>query len=319
MACIQERILLSDQIVKRVLLTGATGFIGHHSLEPLKERGYEIHAISSRSDLTSANDVKWHQFDLLKGGSARDLIASIQPTHLLHLAWYVVPGKLISSPENFAWVHSSFELVRAFAEQGGKRAVTCGSGYEYDWNYGYCSEKLTPTVPNTIYGSCKHALHELIRSYAPTSGLSSAWGRVFFLYGPHEHPDRLVSSVIRSLLAGNPARCSHGRQIRDYMHVQDIADGLVALLDSSIEGAVNVSSGQATTLREIVLTIGRLTGRPELIQLGAIPARANDTPLVVGEAARMTSETDWTQKFDIESGLRQTIDWWAKQPPQKEN
>jgi nucleoside-diphosphate-sugar epimerase len=149
-------------------------------------------------------------------------------------------------------------------------------------------------------------------------GLSSAWGRVFFLYGPNEHPDRLVSSVIRSLLAGSPARCSHGRQIRDYMHVQDIANGLVALLDSSIEGAVNVSSGQATTLREIVLTIGRLTGHPELIQLGAIPARANDTPLVVGEPARMTSETDWTQKFDIESGLRQTIDWWANQPPQQD-
>ena len=145
------------------------------------------------------------------------------------------------------------------------------------------------------------------------SGLSTAWGRVFFLYGPREHPDRLVSSVIRSLLKGEAARCSHGRQIRDYMHVQDVADGLVALLDSDVEGAMNVCSGQATTLREIVLSIGRICERPDLIQLGAIPARANDTPLVVGDNARLTSETGWKQQLDLETGLRETVDWWRKQ------
>ncbi len=104
----------------------------------------------------------------------------------------------------------------------------CGSGYEYDWSYGYCTEGLTPCVPDTVYGACKHALHEMVRSYAAARQLSVAWPRVFFLYGPHEHPQRLVSSVVRALLRGEPAPCSHGRQIRDYMHVQDVADGLVA-------------------------------------------------------------------------------------------
>lgn len=303
--------------MKKVLLTGASGFIGHHCIEPLVTRGFEVHAVSSRARTGESRAVTWHQADLLSLESGKTLISEVKPTHLLHLAWYVVPGKLISSPESFAWVTSSFELVRQFAEQGGKRAVVSGSGYEYDWNYGYCSEKLTPTVPNTVYGCCKHALHELVRSYGGVAGLSTAWGRVFFLYGPCEHPDRLVSSVIRSLLKGEPARCSHGRQIRDYLHVQDVADGIVSVLDSTVEGPVNISSGQATTLREIVLTIGRIFERPELIQLGAIPARANDTPLVVGENSRLVSEAGWKQQFDLEAGLRQTIEWWRNHPPTK--
>jgi nucleoside-diphosphate-sugar epimerase len=299
--------------MKKVLITGATGFIGHHCLGPLKARGYEVHAVSSKPMKSDASGVHWHQADLLQPGAAKALLAEVKPTHLLHLAWFVVPGKLITAPENFAWVRASMELVQEFAAQGGKRLTVCGSGYEYDWNYGYCSEKLTPAVPNTVYGSCKQALNFLVQSFASQNALSAAWGRVFFLYGPNEHPQRLVSSVILSLLKGDPAKTSHGKQIRDYMHVQDVADGMVALLDSEVTGSVNVSSGQATTLREIVLTIGRVVEKPELIQLGAIPARANDTPLVVGENLRLLNEVGWKQQFDLEAGLRQTIEWWKTQ------
>ena len=299
--------------MNKVLVTGATGFIGHHCLQPLLAKGFEVHAVSARRpSATAPAGVSWHQANLLEPGASKKLVDQIKPTHLLHLAWYVVPGKLISSPENFSWVAASVDLVRAFHEAGGKRAVVCGSGYEYDWNYGYCSEKLTPLVPNTIYGSCKHALHLMLRSYAATSGLSLGWGRVFFLYGPNEHPDRLVSSVVRSLLQNQPAKSSHGRQIRDYMHVQDVANGLLFLLDSTVSDAVNISSGQATTLREIVLTIGNLLQKVELVQIGAIPARANDTALVIGENSRLTSELGWKQQFDLTSGLEQTIQWWRE-------
>lgn len=296
--------------MKRVLLTGATGFIGHHCIEPLRSRGYEVHAVSSQPSPAPIEGVTWHRADLLQPDAAEPLLERVRPTHLLHLAWYVVPGKLITSELNFAWVEASMRLLRAFHRHGGTRVVTGGSGYEYDWQYGYCGEVRTPAAPDTVYGSCKQALQLMTQSFAAQHGLSSAWGRVFFLYGPREHRQRLVSSVILSLLAGQPAKTSHGRQIRDYMHVQDVADGLVALLDSAVTGAVNVSSGQASTLREIVLTIGRLTGRPELIELGAIPARANDVALVVGENTRMVSEVGWQARHDLDSGLQQTIAWW---------
>jgi nucleoside-diphosphate-sugar epimerase len=298
--------------VRRVLLTGASGFIGSHCVQPLIDRGYEVHAVSRSPRSANGSGATWHEIDLLRPGSARALVDRVKPTHLLHLAWFVVPGKLVTAPENFDWVGASFELVRRFADAGGTRLCVCGSGYEYDWAHGYCIEGLTPCVPDTVYGACKHALHEMVRTFSAGRELSAAWARVFFLYGPNEHPERLVSSVIRSLLLGEPARCSHGRQIRDYLHVQDVAEGLVAVLDSESRDAINVSSGQATTLREIASAIGRLTGRPELVQLGALPARANDVPLVVGSNAKATA-LGWQPRYDLESGLLQTIEWWRAQ------
>ncbi len=83
-------------------------------------------------------------------------------------------------------------------------------------------------------------------------------------------------------------------------------------LDSDVRDAVNVSSGQPTTLREIASTIGRLTGRPELVHLGALPARANDVPLVVGSNAKAAA-LGWQPRFDLDSGLMQTIEWWRGQ------
>lgn len=301
--------------MKRVLLTGAGGFIGSHCIRPLLDRGYEVHAVERLPRAGDPLGATWHAVDLLDPAAVARAVAEVKPTHLLHLAWYVVPGKFITAPENFDWVSASMRLVRAFAEAGGRRAAVCGSGYEYDWGYGYLTEGLTPCVPDTVYGAAKHALHEMVRTFAATAGLSWAWPRVFFLYGPGEHPQRLVSSVIRALLRGQPAPCSHGRQIRDYMHLQDVADGIVAVLDAEVQGAVNVCSGQAVTLRDVVLTVGRLLERPELVQLGALPARANDVPMVVGASGRLAS-LGWQPRYDLESGLRHTIEWWKAQGDQ---
>lgn len=297
---------------KRVLVTGATGFIGSHSLRPLLQRGYEVHAVSSKAAPVADASVMWHRSDLFDDASTTRLLEEIKPTHLLHLAWYVVPGKLISSELNFEWVRSSLELLKSFQRQGGRRIVMPGSSYEYDWAYGYCHETRTPTVPNTVYGACKHGLDVMAQAFCRSHQLSYAWTRVFFLYGPNEHPDRLVSSVIRSVLQGQEARCSHGRQIRDYLHVQDVADAIVSVLDSGIEGPINVGSGTAVTLRDMVVTIGRTLGREDLIKLGAIPSRANDAPLVVADIERLNREVKWQPSYSMEAGLAHTIEWWRE-------
>ena len=191
--------------------------------------------------------------------------------------------------------------------------VNAGSCLEYDWQYGYCSETRTPCVPHTIYGTCKHALQLLTSALAGDEAFSSAWGRIFFLYGPHEHPDRLVASVIRSVLAGEPARTSHGNQVRDYLFAGDVADAFVALLESDVTGPINIASGRAIRLKEIALTIGDLLGRPDLIRLGAIPAAPTDTPLVVADTTRLARDLHWQPKVDLADGLTQTIAWWRSQ------
>jgi len=116
--------------------------------------------------------------------------------------------------------------------------------------------------------------------------------------------------VIISLLKGSPAKSSHGLQVRDYLHIQDVADGMVALFDSQGRGGYNIAAGTSTTIREIVELLGKITGRSDLLQIGALPARANDAPLVLGDGRRTLNDTGWRPRLMLEAGLSATVDWW---------
>ena len=244
--------------------------MGRHCLPLLIARGYDIHAVTSRpagtahdtSAPSTVHDsrpaapegagVQWHQADLLDDRKTAELVADLRPTHLLHFAWYTELGKYLNSLENFRWVEASLNLLRAFAREGGTRAVLAGSSFEYEGDHGACTETGTPLKPNNAYGACKAALQGLQAAFAEQSGVSAAWGRIFYLYGPHENPRRLVASVIRSLLKGEPALCSPGEQVRDFLYAEDVADAFVALMESDVRGPVNIASGQPITVRAVV-------------------------------------------------------------------
>lgn len=294
----------------RVLVTGASGCVGRAAITKLVADGWDVHA-ASRSEVGAAPAVTWHRSDLLNPETPRALVTAIKPTHLLHLAWYIGPGRWASAPENLGWVRASLALFEAAADAGCRRVVGSGSCLEYDWSFGYCSETRTPLVPHTLYGACKAATGNLLASYANVRQFSAAWARIFFLYGPHEHPDRLVPSVIRSLLAGTEARVSHGRQIRDYLFANDVGEALVKLLTSDIEGPINVGTGDPIALRDIVQSTARLIGREELVRFGAIPAAATDAPVVVADTKRL-ADLGWSPRTNLEDGLRETIDWWRR-------
>lgn len=296
--------------MKRVLLTGATGFIGRQALPRLTANGYEVHALSSQGARAEQAGVQWHHADLLDPAAARSLIERVRPTHLLHLAWYVAPGSYWTSPENFHWVEATLRLLRAFAQCGGRRVVMAGSCAEYDWKYGYCSEGVTPLAPDSVYGICKRSLQAMLDAFSRATELSSAWGRMFFLYGPHEHPDRLVSSTICSLLKGASPRCSEGKAVRDFLHVEDAAGAFVALLESDLGGAVNIASGQSTAIRQVISKIADRLGGHDRIEWGAKPSPANEPAFLVGDVTRLTTEVRWTPTYDLDSGLDQTIGWW---------
>jgi nucleoside-diphosphate-sugar epimerase len=295
--------------MKKVLLTGASGFVGRHCVPLLAAKGYEVHAVSRQRAAAELQGVHWHAVDLLTPGSCTELLNQVQPEYLLHLAWYAEPGKFWQAPENLEWVRASLELLQAFPKNGGKRLVAAGTCAEYEWSGGECKEAATPLLPSTLYGSCKHALEQVLHAWARQSEFSSAWGRIFFLYGPGEHPSRLVAYVIRALLRGEPALCSDGTQIRDFLHVEDVASAFVALLESDVQGAVNIASGKPVAVREVIEQIGQSMGRAELIRFGARPAGTEPAALWAN-VERLTNEVKWRSRYQLKEGLEQTIDWW---------
>jgi nucleoside-diphosphate-sugar epimerase len=298
--------------MKRVLVTGAEGFIGIHLLPLLIEKGYEVHAVSFPHARPQEDEVYWHQADLLNDRDTEKLLADLKPTHILHLAWYTQHKKYWTAQENYDWVKASEFLARAFQRYGGRRIVAAGTCAEYDWSKGRCYETLTPLTPATVYGRCKNEFRQKLEAFSKETRLSWAWGRIFFVYGPAEHPGRLVPSIICSLLQGKEIACTQGNQQRDFLYVEDVASAFASILESDIEGAVNIGSGEALPVKDIIGQIAAKIGKPSLIRFGALQPPLDEPAVLVASAARLKEELHWSARFSLDEALDKTIEWWKK-------
>lgn len=292
----------------RVLVTGASGFIGRQCLPPLRARGLEVHALYLREPLAAAEGLYWHRGDLLDPAQASHLMETVRPQFLLHLAWYAVPGKYVTARENLNWLEASLRLLHLFSGTGGERVVMAGTCLEYGSQPGLIFGEAEPLRPNTLYGACKLALSRVLDAYSAQTALSSAWGRVFYLYGPHESPSRLIPSVIRNLLDEHEATCLHSALVRDFLYVKDVGSALVALLLSRVQGPVDIASGVGVPLKTVVQTIASRMGRSHRVRLADQPT--SEPALVIGNTGRLQDEVGWRPQHTLDSGLDETIDWW---------
>jgi nucleoside-diphosphate-sugar epimerase len=291
--------------LSRVLVTGASGFVGRFAIGVLRARGYEVHGVARRP---SADADAWHRADLLEPSAAERLIREARPSHVLHLAWTTEHGRYWEDPANGEWVSATRRLVEAFGKTGGSRFVLAGSCAQYDWNSDVpLLESAGPRRPATLYGRAKEKAAELLES---ASARSSATALVFFPYGPGEPPERLVPSVTRRLLAGEEALVSAGTQVRDFLHVSDCGAALAALLDSDVVGSVNVGSGVGASVAEIAGSLGRIVGRPDLVRLGVLPG--DDGTQVVAATGRLRGEVGFTPRYGLDEGLRDAVEWWRQ-------
>lgn len=306
-------------------MTGAGGFIGRHSIEPLRAAGYEVHAVFSKQSISAggageakaaAGSMRAHRADLLEPQAIDSLIEAIHPTHLLHFAWIATPGLYWSSAENYRWLEASRHLLRSFHGGGGVRAVMAGSCAEYDWSrVGICDERGSPVAGSSgtavsPYAECKLAMQRSLDEFARAHDLSSAWGRIFFQFGPGEHPQRLVASVIIDLLSGREALCSHGRQVRSFLHAADVGRAFAAVLDSGLEGPVNIGSGERISIADLLGRIARSIGRPELLKLGARRSLPFEPDILLPDIGRLRREVGWTPRLTLDQGIADSIDWW---------
>ncbi len=308
---------------RRVLVTGAGGFIGRWSVPPLVRAGFDVHVVVSGgmngqipAELTGS---KPHFADLLKEPDIDALLDRVRPTHLLHFAWIAAPGIYWTSADNARWLAASQYLLRSFHARGGSRVMMAGTCAEYDWSRaGVCDEQTTPLADASAaaaapYAVCKIAMQRALAEFGLRKQLSTAWGRIFFQFGPYEHPNRLVPSVIRHLLLEQEAPCSHGRQVRSFLHVSDVGAAFAKVLDSDVEGTLNIGSDEPISIAELIECIGRQIGRPELLRLGERPTPPREPPLLVPDIRRLRDEVRWRPRFTLHDGLSHAIDWWRGQ------
>lgn len=307
----------------KVLVTGAAGFIGRSSLQPLREAGYEVCAVlSPRPDPRdragdTLPDIDVRHADLTDPAAVDSLLGAVRPTHLLHFAWIATPGLYWHSEENYRWLSASGYLLAAFARGGGRRAVMAGSCAEYDWSrVEVCRERSSPLADEggtaTPYAACKIAMQRSLEEFGGSHGVSTAWGRIFFQYGPGEHRERLIASVIVNLLEGREARCTHGRQIRSFLHVEDVGAAFAALLASPVQGPVNVGSGDRIAIADLLERLAREIGRPDLLKLGARPAPPGEPAVLVPDIGRLAGEVGWSPRWPLDAGLQDTVRWWRE-------
>jgi nucleoside-diphosphate-sugar epimerase len=290
----------------KVLLTGATGFIGSRVAYALAGLGAEVFAVvrgRGRANQKLPSNIQLVEGELRPGGMNEAVRVGAEIC--IHAAWIAEPGKYLTSPLNIDLVHATAHLARDLARAGCRRFVGVGTCFEYDTNAGYLSEG-TPLAPGHVYSAAKVSTYHLVRQVLAGTGTAFAWARIFYAFGPNEHPNRLVPTIIDRLHQNEAALITPGAQIRDFLHVDDVASALAAIALGDVDGAINIGSGEPITVATMAKTIGDIMGRPELIQLGAKPYSPGDPMFICADVRKLRS-IGWAPAMSLHDGLIQTI------------
>lgn len=292
--------------MKKVLLTGGTGFIGGAVIDILLEKGYEVHLISSKKQEQKEGVIN-HQLDLLDSIKLSEFFAKNSFESVIHLAWYVA-SNYQENDENLNWLIATLNFIKLFQKSGGKKFLAAGSVLEYDLSRGYLSEDFSPLNASSLYASSKTALYKVLSAYCKKYNIDFKWARIFNVYGPFEKRQRLMPCVIISCLKGENVKVSKCLKFQDYLYVSDMASGIVALFESDYNGAMNICSNQPVQLRFIVEKIAELTNFKGEILYGKMPENFSAN-LIVGDNQKLLN-LGWEAKVSLELGLEKTIKWW---------
>ena len=285
----------------KILLTGATGFIGSAVLKLAASRNHEVAALvrpgktlsAARPLVGTLERAPWNE------------IAAFRPEVCIHTAWIATPGVYRDSPENERLEEWSEMFIRQAVAGGVRRVVALGTCIEYKMTGKILSEETTPLAPTTKYARCKDNLRRKLDQAARADGFSFSWARVFYPYGPGEHPARLASSAINQIRRGEILELKNGDSIKDFIFIDDLAAAILTVATGDAQGAINLATGTGVPVREVARTIAELLGRPERVRETA-PAVPDPFGFVVADVQRLRA-LGWQPRVTLREGLQQLI------------
>jgi UDP-glucose 4-epimerase len=295
---------------ERVLVTGASGFIGSHLCRHLSQAGAEVHAISRVSRESDEHVCRWWQGDLADPDTVRDILALIQPTLIFHLASLVAGAREMTlvMPMLRNNLLSTVNVLTAAATLRCRRLIFAGSLEEPEAGD-------LEAVPCSPYAAAKWASSAYTRMYYALYQLPVVMARIFMVYGPAQQDLRkLIPYVTISLLRGEPPLLGNGQRPIDWIYIDDVIEGLITL--SQVDGidgmTIDIGSGTLVTIQTIVETLTRLVN-PQIVPVfGALA----DRPLEQVRVANIIRSLDllaWRPQTCLEEGLRRTAAWYDSQ------
>ena len=273
-------------MAKTILITGGTGFVGKQVVRVLSEQGLSLRLVvrkgyknlaplfASNCELIETDDLFSESVEWWAGQCA-------EVDTVLHLAWYAEPGNYLQSELNIDCLQGSLNLARGAIQAGARRFIGVGTCFEYDLSAGMLSVD-TPLKPSTVYADAKAALFMTLSHWLPKQSVEFAWCRLFYLYGEGEDSRRLVPYLRSKLEKAEPAELTSGKQIRDFLDVADAGRMITDVVLSDQTGPMNICSGTAITVRQLVEEIADEYRRRDLLVFGARPDNLLDPPCVVG-------------------------------------
>ena len=293
----------------KILLTGPTGFIGKAFIPLALRRSHQLAGLVIPSEtipaeLSPGNDLAWLRGTLEQ--APWNEIAAFRPDVCMHMAWITTPGIYLETPENFRFLESSISFLRKIRDLGCRHIFGLGTCIEYHITEQPLSEELTPIVPTTTYARCKNELRLTMQNDATDKDFRFCWGRVFYPYGPGEHPSRLCSAIIQKLFRNEKIVLKTPDSTKDYIYIDDLADALLTVLEKKYRGTINLGTGIGVSVRQIGQTLGELMGKPQLIE-EANPPEVDPLGYVVADASRLHG-LGWQPAHDLRHGLQKLLE-----------
>lgn len=272
--------------MKKVILTGATGFVGLNILKELKSRGVLVtvvvrkgteHLLNEFENISRVISVD----DVFKENSDWWTEISIDSDIFIHAAWYTKTHDYLISKQNVSCQLGTINIAKGVARSGIKKFVGIGTCFEYDFTSEFISID-TPLKPSSLYASTKVTTYLELLKVLQDERIDFAWCRLFYLYGENESGSRLYSYMLSQIKLGKKIELTSGEQIRDFMHVKEAAERIVTVALGDMVGPINICSGIPITIKEFAIKVADQYEARSLLDFGAKEKKFTDPPRIVG-------------------------------------